>query len=86
MGRPPLAQNRQSQERSEPGSENTLKVPGKRGRKRKRFHLIHKKSHSTKPEDENGNEADDGSTNGDARDEGFIDDDRSGEEDEDNSE
>ena len=68
-------------------SENDPKVPAKRGRKRKRFHLIHKKSHSQKPEEENGNDADEGSTNGDNRDEGFIDDDRSGDDnDEDSSE
>ena len=39
-----------------------------------------------KLEEENGIEGDEGSTNGDTRDEGFIDDDRSGDDDEDNSE
>lgn len=80
VGRPPGGQS---------NLEHGPKVPGKRGRKKKRFHLIHKKTHSAsaqKPEEENGKEQEEGSTNGDTKDEGFIDDDRSGDENGDNVE
>lgn len=69
--------------------ENGPKIPAKRGRKRKRFHLIHKKSHSVptqKPEEENNGDQEEGSTNGENGDEGFIDDDRSGDNEVDNDE
>ena len=69
--------------------ENGPKIPAKRGRKRKRFHLIHKKSHSAptqKPEEENNGDQEEGSINGENGDEGFIDDDRSGDNEVDNEE
>ena len=69
--------------------ENGPKIPAKRGRKRKRFHLIHKKSHTApipKTEGDNEKEQEDGSVNGENGDEGFIDDDRSGDNDVDNDE
>ena len=62
--------------------ESGPKIPAKRGRKKKRFHLIHKKSHTAPVQ----KEPEEGSLNGENGDEGFIDDDRSGDNDVDNDE